>query len=1036
MHYTVGACCMAAAAIMILAGASAAHANDWITDTSVSTARNTDLAVSVSGDHVAFTVGAENPLAISLRCNTTAQLYHNAVPHPHAAFANARHADPIVPRESTAWLPADTLGVAVPSYLRTNQAVHVFEFHNSGETVRGDSYFYSSAASTGSKTMYAETQDADRTSESRIGGQTTVPRAPAMHAYDADALDSDYVGWSTNPSFRAHLPPDVWFTGGYVPKPLQQVHGFVLLQTIFVTGEGNRGVSYYTTDAKKGDMLVLYHLQSGSFDTDFAPYYTETIDRNHQSRVTIYGADAATDRLVFSPSDRLPYYGFYLRPLYDLDGSYPATDRQTMVLPKYAFEHDYGVGVPEQPVSCQAVVTPAEFPADPVAESADTARTQIRPYLTDSVTFVPGADCTNRDRQLPVTEWTRTLGLFWEDVRPDTFCSSPRPDSTDTRVDVQIVPFDRTIQVDVPAEPPRTNRTEPEPPDFIYADGYRSYVDLEISNTGRAMDITVDGKEGRYRISSDTPAGACTVTGSWNHQSYVLARSDTPSYVSDEAFEHCDTDTAQEITLGVKTRGACRAEYSSGDTRFQGAVGGTCSYNTCEAPTLCSARIQVVSDQRAADLCTGRSWHVTQEPGYDDVQCLFRLPGDGPQSTARANVYRGTDDCRAALAGDYPHVIVPYNATGQTASLHALADDLQAIPACTAWEGQTVCHYSRHVLDNNNVQCLFKLPGDSGGSAARSNVYAPGGDCGALLRADYPQQLVAGNGTVLLTRHSNDQDLRGFVCGVDGNGISQCPYSAHPLHSYNTCTIRYENGTAGFTWNATASYECATENYRLYRLAGPLTTRTFAYDDSTLGICYGFGAEYCNAMYGRLSADGVRIGQRAYPLVLDGASASPYEPMTLTCNGIKLIKPVDPARFFQSVETRNYYYNNISRHFTLYDFGKTETISFRHVMQSQNPSHAQIVDDLDRNRWGWGTGQIPGAPDGTTYSLFGAPFVAVLGAITAMVGFQRRHLPAAIISYITVVAAMTYFEILTWSDTVIGVVVSLALFGIFQRFRR
>ena len=111
-----------------------------------------------------------------------------------------------------------------------------------------------------------------------------------------------------------------------------------------------------------------------------------------------------------------------------------------------------------------------------------------------------------------------------------------------------------------------------------------------------------------------------------------------------------------------------------------------------------------------------------------------------------------------------------------------------------------------------------------------------------------------------------------------------------------------------------------------------------------------------------------------------------------------------------------------------------DTFTFGHTTQIMDAWYPRILEAINNNEHGWGTGTINGGTE--QFTIMGMPFLTLLGTITAYVAFQRRHLPAAIILYISIISAMKYFEIISWSETTIGILITIGLFGLFQKVFR
>ena len=82
-----------------------------------------------------------------------------------------------------------------------------------------------------------------------------------------------------------------------------------------------------------------------------------------------------------------------------------------------------------------------------------------------------------------------------------------------------------------------------------------------------------------------------------------------------------------------------------------------------------------------------------------------------------------------------------------------------------------------------------------------------------------------------------------------------------------------------------------------------------------------------------------------------------------------------------------------------------------------------FVSAYESNQFGWG---------GDT-NFLGLGIVGVMCLMSAMVGFNRKHLPASAVIFITLIGAFGYFGLLNVTETVMGALVMLAILMVFQR---
>ena len=96
-------------------------------------------------------------------------------------------------------------------------------------------------------------------------------------------------------------------------------------------------------------------------------------------------------------------------------------------------------------------------------------------------------------------------------------------------------------------------------------------------------------------------------------------------------------------------------------------------------------------------------------------------------------------------------------------------------------------------------------------------------------------------------------------------------------------------------------------------------------------------------------------------------------------------------------------------------------IEWTEVSYPKIPVITQIIDNINL-QYNWGGAEFMG---------FG--IIGVMGILSAMAGFQRFHLPSAIVIFLGVTFAMAYFKLLTIPETVIQAVLVMAILTIFQR---
>jgi len=112
-------------------------------------------------------------------------------------------------------------------------------------------------------------------------------------------------------------------------------------------------------------------------------------------------------------------------------------------------------------------------------------------------------------------------------------------------------------------------------------------------------------------------------------------------------------------------------------------------------------------------------------------------------------------------------------------------------------------------------------------------------------------------------------------------------------------------------------------------------------------------------------------------------------------------------------------------------------VTFSKTMGADIPYYTKFIAALEADDWGWGVGQseVSDQPGFAPYQnlIFGMPFVAVMGMLTAMIGLNRRHIPAAGISYGIVLGAMTFFGLIDIPVAAFGAIITFIIILIFSK---
>lgn len=112
-------------------------------------------------------------------------------------------------------------------------------------------------------------------------------------------------------------------------------------------------------------------------------------------------------------------------------------------------------------------------------------------------------------------------------------------------------------------------------------------------------------------------------------------------------------------------------------------------------------------------------------------------------------------------------------------------------------------------------------------------------------------------------------------------------------------------------------------------------------------------------------------------------------------------------------------------------------VTFSKTLNADIPYYQKFIAAIRADDWGWGVGEseITDQPGFAPYQnlIFGMPFVAVMGMLTAMIGFNRRHIPAAGISYGIVLGALTYFGLIDIPVAAFGAIVTFTIILIFSK---
>lgn len=111
---------------------------------------------------------------------------------------------------------------------------------------------------------------------------------------------------------------------------------------------------------------------------------------------------------------------------------------------------------------------------------------------------------------------------------------------------------------------------------------------------------------------------------------------------------------------------------------------------------------------------------------------------------------------------------------------------------------------------------------------------------------------------------------------------------------------------------------------------------------------------------------------------------------------------------------------------------------FNVVIRPNEPVYAVLLSVLDKNEFGWGTGSMVVQPDGSDVNageayFMGLPFLTVMVLITAMVGFNRKNIPASAIVYLSVVGIFVATGITQILDAVFSVLILIAMLAIFSK---
>lgn len=93
------------------------------------------------------------------------------------------------------------------------------------------------------------------------------------------------------------------------------------------------------------------------------------------------------------------------------------------------------------------------------------------------------------------------------------------------------------------------------------------------------------------------------------------------------------------------------------------------------------------------------------------------------------------------------------------------------------------------------------------------------------------------------------------------------------------------------------------------------------------------------------------------------------------------------------------------------------------ISYSTQPGFSQLLGYINQNGFGWGQ----------PADLLGMGLVSALSVLTALVGFQSRHLPAGVIMFAVMMFVFAWLEMIRLADVFVGVIIFFVIIVVFQR---
>lgn len=174
-------------------------------------------------------------------------------------------------------------------------------------------------------------------------------------------------------------------------------------------------------------------------------------------------------------------------------------------------------------------------------------------------------------------------------------------------------------------------------------------------------------------------------------------------------------------------------------------------------------------------------------------------------------------------------------------------------------------------------------------------------------------------------------------------------------------------------------------------------------DGPTEGVVY--SVENPSGSFCRARALGVTEGPRPFLWTVDPpwtlATLPQDRPLQLQCKGIT-VRSADASEVYGPY-------------------------SFNITIPAYRPQFYNIVDDLNADVFGWGTGEDA---DGFQEQFMGVGFLAAMIMLSATAGFRKAHVPASLLIFFSIIALAAFFSLIDISTAVLSGILVVVIVGI------